>query len=256
MKLDDFEQLVTTHPVLASHAEFLRGMLKPCVRIQVTDQLPRDAQSRFGGIPLLPPGFAWPQHEVGVYRFLAQIDFSEIANRPESLQEAGLLVLFYAEYAPDSDGEEEIFWGDEGYVKAAFFEDPAMLVATPPPRGKAVPGRRILLTGEWDLPRHSDLRKGWPLDSEVLDGLLEDPGAMYGKPSSDALLPTDYLLGYPSYYSLGYDPTPGPQWVSLLTLHSHDAFEWCWHDGDKLMVFIEQDRLAARDFGALQCDAG
>lgn len=64
------------------------------------------------------------------------------------------------------------------------------------------------------------------------------------------------LLGYPSHYSLSYDPTPGPQWVSLLALHSHDAFEWCWHGGDKLMVFIEQDGLAARDFGALQCDAG
>lgn len=139
MKLDDFEQLVTTHPVLASHAEFLRGMLKPCVRIQVTDQLPRDAQSRFGGIPLLPPGFAWPQHEVGVYRFLAQIDFSEIANRPESLPEAGLLVLFYAEYAPDSDGEEEIFWGDEGYVKAAFSRIPPCL--SPRPRRAARPCR-------------------------------------------------------------------------------------------------------------------
>ncbi|MBK6691765.1 MAG: DUF1963 domain-containing protein [Myxococcales bacterium] len=78
---------------------------------------------------------------------------------------------------------------------------------------------------------------------------------------TDALRPprcrhTDHLLGYPSHYSLGYDPTPGPEWVSLLTLHSHDALEWCWQDGNKLMVFIERERLAARDFSALKCDAG
>ena len=66
----------------------------------------------------------------------------------------------------------------------------------------------------------------------------------------------DKLLGYPSVSSLGYDPTPGPKWLPLLTLTSHDHLEWCWHDGDYLFVFIERDRLAARDFSRLRSDAG
>ena len=66
----------------------------------------------------------------------------------------------------------------------------------------------------------------------------------------------DYLLGYPSYYSLGYDPTPGPEWIALLTLNSWRALDWCWGDGNKLMVFIERARLAARDFSKLKTEAG
>ena len=69
-------------------------------------------------------------------------------------------------------------------------------------------------------------------------------------------MPIDYLLGYPSHYSLGYNPTPGPEWEALLTLHSHDDLDWQWGDADKLMVFIETHRLAACDFSQLKVDAG
>lgn len=258
MNQGDFEQLVASHPVLAAHQDFLRGLVRPCVRIHITDRAPQGVQSRMGGVAMLPSDFAWPQHAVGVYRFLGQINFAEIEGRPACLPASGLLVLFHAEYDPGSEEpEEEIFWGDEGYVKAWYFEDLAALVPTRAPHGGSVAGRRITLSGELDLPRHRDLREDWPFDAAVLEAALDDgPDAMPGRPSPGALLACDYLLGHPSYYSLAYDPTPGPQWVSLLTLHSHEAFEWCWHDGDKLMVFIEQHRLAARDFSALQCDAG
>jgi len=64
------------------------------------------------------------------------------------------------------------------------------------------------------------------------------------------------MLGYPSHYSLMYDPTPGEDWVSLITLASYDEFEWCWHDADKLMVFIEKSKLEAKDFSNLKADAG
>jgi len=65
-----------------------------------------------------------------------------------------------------------------------------------------------------------------------------------------------YLLGYPLNTTLGYDPTPGPEWRSLLTLCSDDELEWCWHDGDWLVTFIEEQRLRAGDFSQVKSDAG
>lgn len=188
-----------------------------------------------------------PRHDIGLYYCLGQINFAEIVNRPATLPETGVLVLLYADHDPTAATDGEIFWRDEGYVKAWYFEDPTALVPTKAPHGKGAPGVRITLSGELDLPRHVELYDDPPFDFDVLAAALDDP---------DALLATDYLLGYPSHYSLAYDPTPGPEWVSLLTLHSHNALEWCWQDGNKLMVFIERERLAARDFSVLECDAG
>ena len=135
-------------------------------------------------------------------------------------------------------------------ISCWYFEDLSQL-AMASPHGKAVKAKRINLHGELDMVRDSYMRESWPFDFDELGEMLTDEGAMYGNPSPDALLPTDS-----SHYSLGYTPSPGPGWCALLTLHSHAAFGWQWHDGDKLMVFIEADKLAARDFSQLTCDAG
>jgi hypothetical protein len=37
---------------------------------------------------------------------------------------------------------------------------------------------------------------------------------------------------------------------------SDDDLEWCWHDGDWLVTFIERERLAAADFATIKADAG
>ena len=65
-----------------------------------------------------------------------------------------------------------------------------------------------------------------------------------------------YLLGYPFNTTLAYDPTPGPEWRSLLTLSSDDDLEWCWNDGDWLVMFIMDQRLRAGDFSQIKSDAG
>ena len=44
--------------------------------------------------------------------------------------------------------------------------------------------------------------------------------------------------------------------MSLITLMSNSELDWCWHDGDKLMVFIEKDKLLNKDFSCLKSDAG
>ena len=85
MQPEQFDDLLAQQPALAAHADFLRSLLKPCVRISISQQGPNGAQSQFEGKPMVPPGFAWPQHSVGVYRFLGQINFADIANRPADL---------------------------------------------------------------------------------------------------------------------------------------------------------------------------
>ncbi|WP_343216765.1 DUF1963 domain-containing protein [Comamonas fluminis] len=116
--------------------------------------------------------------------------------------------------------------------------------------------RALQFENSIDIPRHEELRSDWPVDFDDLYDwfdALEESGE----------LPRDYLLGRPSWDSLGYDPTPDPQeypssshWRSLLTLQSHDDFHWCWQDGARLMAFIEDDKLRAQDFSRLQVDCG
>jgi hypothetical protein len=65
-----------------------------------------------------------------------------------------------------------------------------------------------------------------------------------------------YLFGYPFNTTLAYDPTPGPEWQSLLTLSSDDDLDWCWHDGDWLVTFIEEQRFSVGDFSRIMADAG
>lgn len=256
MNAQDVENLITSHPVLTEHAEFVRGLVRPSVRISISKDGATGVQSKFGGSPMVPADFEWPEHEVGLYYFLGQINFADIENRPDSLPATGLLSLFNADYNPESDSDAEVFWGDEGYLKVWYFEDLDSLATMKAPHGREVKGKRITLVGDLDIPRHEDMLKGCPFEADILEELLEVEGEGPGSSAAVDRLATDYLLGYPSYHSLGYNPTPGPEWVSLLTVESYDEFEWCWQDGAKLMVFIEQDKLLARDFSHVMCDAG
>ena len=226
---------------VAAHSEYILGTAKPCVRIKLADVgVVEDSGSRFGGHPFLPTDFQWPTHDVGEYRFLGQFNFSQIMDRPDLLPDSGLLSIFYAF---DEDGE--VFWGDDGYVLGFYWpEFEGHSIFTSPTKRVPV-SKAIEFTKSLDIPRHDDLRSDWPFDDDALYELTEALGEN-----------SEYMLGYPSFTSLGYDPTPEGDWISLLTVHSLDEFDWCWHDGDKLMVFIEVNKLANRDFSNLKSDAG
>ena len=247
MKIAQFDRWLAQQPALQQDS--VLPLARASVDIRVTARLPLDHESRFGGHPLVPEDFAWPQHAQGDYYFLGQINFGEIVEAPPILPKSGLLSLFYA---LDADGE--VFWGDEGYIVGYYWPTSAGLVLMPQPDNDALraggivlrfQSRKIELQTGVDLPRHEDLDVAWPAGKEDMLAAL-----------AGLELAEDYLLGYPSYTRLAYDPTPGPAWLPLLTVTSHDTFDWCWHDGDKLMVFIERERLAACDFSRLQADAG
>lgn len=223
-------------PRWSAHRDYLHAIAKPSVSIQIAPEAPQDLDCRFGGSPMVPADFVWPTHAVGLYKFLGQFNFAQISNRPELLPDTGMLSLFYAE-----DEYGDVFWGDEGYVLGFYWPQSANLLAQLNPYAKAQVCQKLSLTGALDYPRHCELRTDWPFDTELLAEF-------------DALLPREYLLGYPSNNTLAYNPTPAGDWCSLLTLDSNDLYQW--HDANKLMVFIESEKLAARDFSALKCDAG
>ena len=184
--------------------------------------------------------------QLGPYRFIGQVNLADIPKGPHGLPGGGLLSFFYAH---DENGES--FWGDPDYVRVYGSKVDAL---------KRSSRRRLYASARL---RHS----GFNWARTCRPGRGTSPPRRSGRsasPSEDAywelrlrLHPSGrYLLGYPFNTTLAYDPTPGPEWRSLLTLSSDDELEWCWHDGDWLVTFIEQQRLRAGDFSQIKADAG
>ncbi len=153
-------------------------------------------------------------------------------------------------YAHDENGES--FWQDPDYVRAYRFVDLEALQPVEPPAAVRLGSTSTL---DFQLgadvprwPRDKAAVKQWPISQSQRDAYWELRLRLH--PSGC------YLRGYPFNTLLGYDPTPGPEWRSLLTLSSDDEFEWCWHDGDWLVTFIEESRLRAGDFSQIKADAG
>lgn len=239
MNIDHLDRVIKGNSELSAHQEYLDAIAKPSVDIAFAPGKPDNQATRFGGVPLVAKDFVWPEHPKGEYRFLGQINFSDIENCPPDLPESGLLSLFYAF---DEDGE--IFWGSDGYVLGFYWPDTDTLVLHPGDSDTPTSGKVILNTGK-DIPRYEELRQDWPFDTEALYFI-----------HNFLKVPEYYLLGYPSFYTLGYDPTPGDDWISLITLDSEECMDWNWHDGSKLMVFIEKSKLKNKDFSNLKTDAG
>lgn len=239
MNPQELKDFMSTDEDFLPHKEYLDAISRPSVDIVLSDAEIDNEGSRFGGVPLVGKDFVWPKHEIGEYRFLGQINFSEIRNCPEPLPKSGLLSLFYAY---DDDGE--IFWGDDGYVIAYYYPDVHELVLFESGAAPSV-AKTISLEAGVEIPRRCVLRSDWPFDTDLL----------YALPDLKSYS-ENYLLGYPSFSTLAYDPTPGDGWIPLLTLASEDQLDWCWHDGDKLMVFIEKEKLLNLEFNALKADAG
>lgn len=230
---------------LSSHLNFIRRVLRPAVTI-LRDERPLEVgQSRFGGIPDLPAGATWPTHDDGPYRFLGQLNFTELPENRGFLPKTGLLSLFVAD---DPSGESEYFWGDAGYISAVWLPDSSTVEPIRSPfSDQEQPGTALSFRSTLDIPYDAEQVDDWPFDEAGSDAFRALRTSLH---ASD-----DYLLGYPSHCSLAYDPTP-PGSLPFLTLGSDESLDWCWHDGDKLMVFIDSDRLRAKDFSELLADAG
>lgn len=252
MERDELVRRIDGDPILRPHAALLREAIRPALAVGFRST----SRSRFGGAPELPLGTAWPRHRFGPYRFLGQLELSELALLASAmpapwcslLPKEGLLSLFVGD---DPTGEidptGEMFWGDPTYAIAHYAPPGTELAALEPPKevdfGSAT---GITLTPELKLPFDRYQVPGWPSAARsraVFDALnaVREP---FG----------DHLFGWPAHTSLGYDPTPKDM-LPLLTLQSHDEREWHWHDGDCLMLFVKPGTVA-RGWLSLGSDAG
>ena len=230
--------------MLARHADWVRAAARPMVGIARSTMPLSPGRSRLGGAPDLPPGTSWPHHEQGPYRFLAQVNFSEVRAPDTGLPSQGVLSVFVAD-----DEEQNVFWKEPHFIRALYTADPRGLVRVSPPADLNEPPGFSIRFGEVsiDLPRDRIQRSDWP-------GGLAEPAVAWWR--TQRVRQEAYLLGYPAVSTLAYDPTPGAGWASLLTLSSIDALDWSWGGGAYLHLFIEQSRLLVGDFSQIVADVG
>ena len=234
--IKDFEVL--------DYKNYLKKTCRYSLDILTKASIASTGSSKLGGNPDLTEGTEWPHHDDGPYRFLGQINFSEFKGPDKMLPKKGLLALFVAD-----DPDQSFFWQDPGYIKAIFIDNPKDLVSIESPESIKNPSETsVEFSLTVDVPYDEYQAKGWDYEEDYYDTCSDFRNALHKSPY--------YLLGYPSHCTLAYDPTPGPEWISLLTLSSSDELEWCWHDGDSLMIFIEKEKLLNRDFSNLKSDAG
>ena len=254
-KIDDFVKMIGKSKI-ASHNDFLMKHLGPAVEIILNKNAKTYLGcSHFGGTPDLPIGTKFPTYKknkkVYPYRFIGQINFSDIPPTETDIPKKGLLSLFVADYIDD----DSLWWGEKGYVHAIYTTDLTNLENISSPHGYPFTDTNSVLIEfrpTFDFPFDEYQVKDFPVDSvnygtDEYDEYHKIRNSLHGE---------NYLLGYPSHCSLAYNPTPKGDWISLLTLNSDDNFKWCWHDGDYLMVFIKKEDLKKLNFSNLASDAG
>lgn len=228
---------------LGGHEGFFREHWRPAIDLVRSESTTKLGGSRIGGPACLPPSFAWPHHSHGPYQFLAQINFADVPEEGTPLPAKGLLSLFHAH-----DPEELIFFTEPEFLHAEWFPDETDLVTTDSPHADDDNGFPVSFRPTLDLPLGRYQVGSWPFSAEESD--------LYMSLWESLHTTTDHLLGHPVAGSLGYNPSPGPDWDLLLNLYSHEDMYWSWCDGGHLMLFIERHRLAVNDFSKIRCETG
>lgn len=243
MTTKDLEQIVKKSITTISW-DAIKLLIQPSIEIEKTDSnVHKTGDSKLGGLPDVPLNFVWPSHHHHPYRFIAQFNLTKLATHTD-LPSNGLLSVFVADTP-----EKEYFWGDDGYAKVFWFDNSKKLSPCQHPQGFQQPFMSIKLVPSVALPLREDLIRNSLLSPEQMEELQFEILERQCKEMN-------HLLGYPFFSTLAYDPRPDETWVSLLNLASIQELDWCWHDGDFLMLFIEKEKLAKGDFSNIQSDAG
>lgn len=236
MTPEDLQRFFDKHPQF-DRPEW-HALVRPCIKIVFATSRTTDG-SRWGGTPYLPQDFQAPKTDLGgKYRFMGQLNFGDFSHLvAPAIPKTGLLSLFV-------NDDDDAFWGDDGYVKAFYFADTTDFVLHDD-KDAGTPSQGIRFTQGVSLPCNSYFELDYPEDVEAFYDKFYD--------TFDDI--ADHLFGYPTNDSLGYDPTP-EGYLPLLSVSSHDELNWCWHDGDRLMLFIEPSALADGNFNNIKADAG
>lgn len=244
MNTERFEKLIKKDG-FPKYKSFLRGQLRSAIDFVAQKKAPGRAASKFNGDPDLPPGFSWPQHDEGPYRFVCQLNFSELPEVDVAMPKQGLFSLFVKDY-PDQD--EQLPW-ESDFAKGFYFGTGETLVPTATPEmvrlGQCV---SLAFTSGVDLPFGGYDDEIWKAMEQAVDY-----DALRGELRTERSI--GRLLGFPTHGTVLDDLTPGPEWGTLLNLKSDDDLAFGWMDGDRLSAFIEHDRLAQEDFSNLKTEA-
>jgi Domain of unknown function (DUF1963) len=211
-----------------------------------------DGRSTIGGVPELPVGMDWPQHEERAMTALAAIDCADLPDEADGrglLPRDGTLLVF-----ADLGVEDRIGWyertADEGWFAVVHVEPGAATRPVEPPRELVqrpsdetglLPATRVraepaITLRAWP-PEPVALTSG---EAHVYDRLVAEVfSARAGVPG--------HLLGHPLY---GDDVLEDGE-AHLLELASEGGSGFQVMDGGSLHLCIEPERLRARDWGAL-----
>jgi uncharacterized protein YwqG len=233
---------------LSRHANFLGAAARPSIEMKPVKASAKTGLSKLGGVPDLPVGESWPESPSDEFplHFLCQFDFADLPDfEGTPFPSSGMLSFFYL-----FDEEGEADWEQPGFVVGVYHHEAGELVSVPSP-DQPEPGRALPLIFKlsWDLPQDEYQAHDWPFADDEEEAFAEHLCWI-------DRIGADHLLGYPRHNTLAYDPSPGDEWMPLLTLASHNEPGWCWGDGDNLMIFIERTRLEKLDFSHLACHAG
>lgn len=217
--------------------------------------------SRFGGLPDLPPHVEWPKRDGVPMEFVAQIRLADIATHdPEnSLPHTGTLLFFYNSQWTTYDQDE-----DFDACRVIHYDGPdSDLMRTSSPT--------MQWQGEYDdKPRPAPLLHGIarlafsrfemppggispfiPAKSKLgeiwQDFHCEYSGTWSLSPRNGTYV-ENHLLGYVDAQDYIDAHENGTRDRCLLQIDSDDAADFEWGDCDRLYFMLTDEQLAARDF--------
>lgn len=229
--------------------------------------------SKLGGRPDLPEDVEWPvcaesmrdEYPAGVdakLGFLGQIALKDLA-----LTQVG-------HWFPKDDGLLSIFvYQSDGYQPGAAARDTGDTIILYTPAAKVLqrrqppddlqqyneifPACQLTMSEAWDLPAWCE--DEWPdqyagVMTSMIDAYAASRPKLARDESADQLFKRlaklrakcnqsqHHLLGY-SIHNRTNEPSPGPEWLHLLSLSSDPKLGWNWCDGEHLSIFVHQDDI-------------
>jgi uncharacterized protein YwqG len=256
----------------------IEATVQPCLSLACREAPGAVAGSRFGGVPLVPWGTAWPQSPKRPMTFLGQLNFGHLAGGAGAalplLPTAGVLCLFY-------DLEEQR-WGfdpeDSAYWRLTFVPDAEQAVALMPPASvrEALAPHGLLATAAASLPSPGDGHQArFPVGfARYLRRSYASLHAGFQRRHLAASGSEHQVLGHPHWmdrdaraiaelasagvycgdWSVGPAGNPEPveapgDWRLLWQIGSDDAVGLHFGSGGMLYVLIRETDLRARAFG-------
>ena len=229
--------------------------------------------SHFGGSPVVPGNFEWPQYKGKPLDFLLQIELGEIGNLNTGLElpSTGRLLFFYDThdqkwgFDPADRGCSSVIWLD------GSGDDKRML----PREGSPLPEVEIAFSAKNTLPDplsdHVDTLNLTAEQKQLLSSTASENDPPYAQIGGfPALIQNDTMeleseatsagihVGDNSAWMRSLDAAAVKQkWQLLLQLPSMEAYGTLWGDNGNLYFWIRRDDLARRDFSKvwliLQC---